>query len=529
MADWVLKGSIKGPQGDPGADAQLPEGGTTGDFLQKNADGTGWFNSEGLLRASYIGNLQQLGDAGQSLEIHNVSVTSNGYVAGASTDNPPEDGAFVYADDKNSSHLGHNRVGVLNGVPYVDLDTTDATGENGHLAADGRYSYVDDIEAADAAEEQGDALTIPTGAAVKQYVEAHAGDALPEGGTDGQVLTSDGVGGAAWESVPQPDLTGVLEIVNEEMEPGNPIDVLKKKTADGSEPVNSAYLSARNQDGETNYISYTNGLAANLSLVSGKNDGSSYYMVDLRTAEATANGSAQVTALYKELTGAFIKAEKDESTISANYSNTQSIGLFANDAGSGVEALTSEGRTRYSISDTISSTEDTLATGKGVAAYVAANAPEVDLSGYTSINSEYVLQKNDGGTSANAGRVKFAPVQGAGSGYVVIDTASYSSSINVHTGSNTAEVKVDATGGEYASISATWDDTAEIATNGRLRLKSKYVTEISDTVGTGHERSLATTKAVKDYVDANASTVKTASNQDFCAYMGMEYNAEDWS
>lgn len=210
MADWVLKGSIKGPQGDPGADAQLPEGGTTGDFLQKNADGTGWFNSEGLLRASYIGNLQQLGDAGQSLEIHNVSVTSNGYVAGASTDNPPEDGAFVYADDKNSPHLGHNRVGVLNGIPYVDLDTTDATGENGHLAADGRYSYVDDIEAADAAEEQGEALTIPTGAAVKQYVEAHAGDALPEGGTTGQVLTKT-ADGEAWADAPEPDMTGVVK------------------------------------------------------------------------------------------------------------------------------------------------------------------------------------------------------------------------------------------------------------------------------------------------------------------------------
>lgn len=132
------------------------------------------------------------------------------------------------------------------------------------------------------------------------------------------------------------------------------------------------------------------------------------------------------------------------------------------------------------------------------------DAPETDLSGYTSINSEYVLQKNEGGTSSNAGHVKFAPVQGAGAGYVDIDTASYSSSINVHTMSNTAEVKVEASSGEYASISATWDDIAEIATNGRLRLKSKYVTDISDTVGTGHDKSLATTKAVKDYVDANA-------------------------
>lgn len=42
MADWVLKGSLKGPQGDPGADAQLPEGGTTGQVLTKTASGEEW-------------------------------------------------------------------------------------------------------------------------------------------------------------------------------------------------------------------------------------------------------------------------------------------------------------------------------------------------------------------------------------------------------------------------------------------------------------------------------------------------------
>lgn len=337
MADWVLKGSLKGPQGDPGADAQLPEGGTTGDFLQKNADGTGWFNSEGLLRASYIGNLQQLGDAGQSLEIHNVSVTSNGYVAGASTDNPPEDGAFVYADDKNSPHLGHNRVGVLNGIPYVDLDTTDATGENGHLAADGRYSYVDDIEAADAAEEQGDALTIPTGAAVKQYVADHVGDPLPEGGTTGQVLTKT-ADGEEWADVPEPDMTGVV-----------------KRESNGSLNVENFTLG---EFGVGNY---------------------------------------------------------------ANFS--------------------------YSSGGTV-----VLQSAGGPASFIA--------------------QTSDG--------------------YV-------------------------------AEIGAQYDSWPYI------RMGTKYVHSITDDASGGATDALTTAKAVKDYVDANASTVKTASNQDFCAYMGMEYNAEDWS
>lgn len=42
MAEWVLKGSVKGPQGDPGQDASLPSGGTEGQFLQKTADGEQW-------------------------------------------------------------------------------------------------------------------------------------------------------------------------------------------------------------------------------------------------------------------------------------------------------------------------------------------------------------------------------------------------------------------------------------------------------------------------------------------------------
>ena len=144
------------------------------------------------------------------------------------------------------------------------------------------------------------------------------------------------------------------------------------------------------------------------------------------------------------------------------------------------------------------------------------DVPAPDMSGYLSIASDYTLQRNDGSSSSNAGHVKFAPVQGAGSGYVDIDTASYSSSINVHTMSNTAEVKVEASSGEYASISATWDDIAEIATNGRLKLKSKYVTEISDTVGTGRDKSLATTKAVADYISSLIAT-----DEEFDTFFGL--------
>ena len=42
MAEWVQKGNLKGPQGDPGQDAQLPSGGTEGQVLTKTADGEAW-------------------------------------------------------------------------------------------------------------------------------------------------------------------------------------------------------------------------------------------------------------------------------------------------------------------------------------------------------------------------------------------------------------------------------------------------------------------------------------------------------
>ena len=42
MAEWVHKGNLKGPQGDPGQDAQLPAGGTEGQVLTKTSGGEAW-------------------------------------------------------------------------------------------------------------------------------------------------------------------------------------------------------------------------------------------------------------------------------------------------------------------------------------------------------------------------------------------------------------------------------------------------------------------------------------------------------
>ena len=92
------------------------------------------------------------------------------------------------------------------------------------------------------------------------------------------------------------------------------------------------------------------------------------------------------------------------------------------------------------------------------------------------------------------------------------------------------QVDVRTTLGEYVTIKATQDDTAEIATNGKLTIGSKTVTSITDDASTGSVDALATAKAVKDYVDSkdipHASDtqyglVKCASDEDFKAFMGI--------
>lgn len=50
MAEWVIKGSLKGPQGEqgePGTDAELPAGGTEGQVLTKTEDGAEWQDAQG--------------------------------------------------------------------------------------------------------------------------------------------------------------------------------------------------------------------------------------------------------------------------------------------------------------------------------------------------------------------------------------------------------------------------------------------------------------------------------------------------
>lgn len=102
--DWVLKGSLKGPQGEPG----LPEGGTEGQVLTKTADGEEW--QDFYLKISNIGanTVFSASYEGQDVFIDGFSIIPY--------DTDPDSGSLVKA------------ISFSSGAPSIDIK-----GENGNL------------------------------------------------------------------------------------------------------------------------------------------------------------------------------------------------------------------------------------------------------------------------------------------------------------------------------------------------------------------------------------------------------------
>ena len=95
MAEWVLKGSVKGPQGDPGQDASLPSGGAEGQFLQKTADGEQWAGAVTATDMSDSGGTMYQLNADGSTPINGLvfsnddghNASTNGMISSYSSDN----------------------------------------------------------------------------------------------------------------------------------------------------------------------------------------------------------------------------------------------------------------------------------------------------------------------------------------------------------------------------------------------------------------------------------------------------------
>lgn len=194
-----------GPQGPAGADATFPEGGTEGQFLKKTATGEEW------------------GDV--------PAPDMSGYVKYS-----PEADNLTYDDGTEVSTI---RIGDVNSGPYLQMSSNQvgianrilnqSAGFGIHESSNHPALYLGANQGTtpksvtgitDSISDSPEGLNLVTDKAVADYVTAHAGDALPEGGTDGQVLTKT-ADGEAWEDVPAPDVSHLL---NADVENATAID-----------------------------------------------------------------------------------------------------------------------------------------------------------------------------------------------------------------------------------------------------------------------------------------------------------------
>ena len=185
-----------GPQGPKGEDATFPEGGTEGQFLKKTATGEEW----GDVPAPDMG-----GYVKYSPEADNLTYDDGTEVS------------TIRIGDVNSGpylQMSNNQVGIANRI----LNQSAGFGIHGssnhpalYLGANQGTTPKSVTGITDSITDSPEGLNLATDKAVADYVTAHAGDALPEGGTDGQVLTKT-ADGEAWEYAPEPDLSDFVKL-----------------------------------------------------------------------------------------------------------------------------------------------------------------------------------------------------------------------------------------------------------------------------------------------------------------------------
>ena len=205
MAEWVEYGSLQGPQGPKGDDAMLPEGGTEGQFLKKTATGEEWSDVPAPDMSGYV---KYSSEADKLTYDDGTEVTS------------------IIIGDVNSQpylQMNSNQVGIasrtLNQSAGFGIHETSHS-PSLYLGANQGTTPKSVTGITDSISDSPEGLNLATDKAVADYVTAHAGDALPEGGTDGQVLTKT-ADGEAWEDAPEPDVSHLL---NADVENATAID-----------------------------------------------------------------------------------------------------------------------------------------------------------------------------------------------------------------------------------------------------------------------------------------------------------------
>ena len=213
MAEWVLKGSLKGPQGDPGADAELPEGGTEGQVLTKTSGGEAWAD---VPQPDMTGVVKAEGESEKTLKVDGGTVDAISLLQGitigqSSTFSIRDIGNQLQALAFSAGDGGIGNVAITcePGSAGIQIGTiaervTFGFYQNGPAFSLSRDKSVSSITDAIADSPAGSALV--TDKAVKDYVDAH-GVTIPvpisQGGTG--ATTADGARTALGISVADPD------------------------------------------------------------------------------------------------------------------------------------------------------------------------------------------------------------------------------------------------------------------------------------------------------------------------------------
>ena len=321
-----------------------------------------------------------------------------------------------------------SRIGVTDGTSVLEL--------NDHTVNDISLDSFADAE-------NPSNKNLVTEKAVKAAIDAIP-EALPEGGTEGQVLTKT-AGGKAWQDIP------------EALPEGGTTGQVLSKTDSGT-----AWVDAPEAD------------MTNVAKIVGNQlvsyDGSSIDYVNVRGESSDSygrvSGMGGIGFVSAGTGNDFIRLKSD--------SSGQCIGIRKE----GVD-------TEYTISDTISETENTLATGKAVKDAIAA-IPKPDLSRVVKLNDE----TNNANFADGSGRVEGITIRPVNNGHTV------STTVNVADGQST---------GGYVSVGSNTDGLGMYVTDHPFirHVVDGSVTDytISDEISEG-TNTLATGKAVADYVEA---------------------------
>lgn len=211
MAEWVLKGSLKGPQGDPGQDAQLPAGGTEGQVLTKTADGEAWQDAP---EADLTGVVKASGDTVKILTTDGAGLSNIG-IGDMESDLTAIGPSGIDIQSAGSGSIGINALGghatfaVSSDGPILNL--MPRSGKSAEFIIDSKSvtSITDDAST-------GSSSALATAKAVKDYADAHAMPSvvpISKGGTG--ATTADGARTALGISVADP--TELVEYVKSKL------------------------------------------------------------------------------------------------------------------------------------------------------------------------------------------------------------------------------------------------------------------------------------------------------------------------